>query len=219
MNQNINTKDYWERRFSSNDWENNNGSWQTASFARGQIPHFKIKSDFKGELLDFGCGTGDAMPVYHQYFPYAKLIGIDIAENAVVKCREKYGAIASFTQGDHLNVPNTDIIIASNVFEHLTDDIGVAKVLHARCKSLYIIVPYKEKPLGTEHVNFYNEHYFAEIGKYDYKVFPCVGWTQYGLKNLWYYIYLKNIFRFILRKPLGYRYLQIMFRFGCTLPN
>ena len=56
MKKNINTRDYWEHRFSSNDWEDNKGRWQTESFAREQIKHLKITSDFHGEILDFGCG-------------------------------------------------------------------------------------------------------------------------------------------------------------------
>jgi SAM-dependent methyltransferase len=162
--------------------------------------------------LDFGCGLGDAIPVYKENFPHAKLAGIDISQSAIEKCCERYGTIASFMQGDHNSVPDADIIIASNVFEHLTDDRGVAKVLISKCKSLYIIVPYKEVLSFPEHINTYDEHYFSELGIYDYKVFPCIGWSAYGL-HLWYNIYLKNIFRFILGKPLQHRRMQIIFHF------
>ncbi|MDX8412753.1 MAG: hypothetical protein R8J85_01570 [Mariprofundales bacterium] len=77
MDENINTKAYWDDRFSSGDWEEKRGRWQTESFAKGQIEHLKISSDFKGTILDFGCGLGDAMPIYRQSFPLAKLIGMD----------------------------------------------------------------------------------------------------------------------------------------------
>jgi SAM-dependent methyltransferase len=212
MRENINTRSYWEQRFSSGDWEVKQGRWQTENFARGQIPHLQIADNFEGTLLDFGCGLGDAMPIYKENFPKAKLVGIDISQSAIDICREKYGSIASFMQGDYDSVPNVDIIIASNVFEHLADDRKVAKRFLSKCKSLYIVVPYKEWPLCSEHVNTYDEHYFLELGKYDYKVFPCAGWTHYGIKGLWYHIYFKNIFRFLLRKPLGHRNMQIIFR-------
>lgn len=213
MSENINTREYWERRFSSKDWENNHGRWQTESFARGQIPHLNIPSDFKGEILDFGCGLGDAIPVYRENFPLAKLLGLDISQTAVEKCRESYGEIATFFQGSYDAIPDVDVIVASNVLEHLTDDRNVAKHLLSKCKSFYIIVPYKEWPLISEHVNTYDEDYFSTLGQYTYKVFPCAGWSPVGLRGLWYNVYFKNVFRFLLRKPLRKRGMQIIFCF------
>jgi SAM-dependent methyltransferase len=213
MSKNINTKEYWEDRFSSRDWEKKHGRWQTESFAKEQMKHLKISSDFSGSLLDFGCGLGDAFPVYKKNFPWAKLIGIDISQSAINKCREKYGKIARFIQGDYNSIPEVDLIIASNVFEHLSDDRNIANCLLSKCKLLFIIVPYKEKPLCSEHINTYDEHYFLALGKYDYSIFPCIGWTQYGIRGLWYNVYFKNIFRLVLGKRLIFRNMQIMFRF------
>ena len=214
MRENINTRTYWERRFSSGDWEAKQGRWQTENFARGQIPHLQIGGDFEGTLLDFGCGLGDAMPVYRQHFPKTKLVGVDISQSAIDICQEKYGSIASFIRGDDGRVPEVDVIIASNVLEHLTDDRKVAKCLLSKCKSLYVVVPYKEWPLFSEHVNTYDERYFLDIGGYDYRVFPCVGWTPFGMRDLWYQIYFKNISRFLLGKPLRHRNMQIIFHFA-----
>ncbi len=214
MRENINTRSYWENRFSSGDWEAKQGRWQTENFARGLIPHLQIRDNFEGTLLDFGCGLGDAMPIYRKHFPKARLVGFDISQSAIDICHKRYGSIALFMQGDPDSVPNVDIIIASNVFEHLTDNREVAKCLFPKCKSLYIMVPYKEQLSFPEHINTYDENYFLEIGKYDYKVFPCVGWSQYGIKGLWYQVYFKNLFRFLLRKPLCHRNMQIVFHFG-----
>jgi len=216
MNENINTKDYWEQRFSSNDWEDKQGRWQTESFSKGQMEYLRIASDFEGVMLDFGCGLGDAMPVYRENFPQAKLVGVDISQTAIDKCREKYGGIASFMQGDHRSIPEADIIIASNVFEHLTDDRSIAKCLLSKCSVLYIIVPYRERPLCPEHVNTYDEHYFSGLGKYDYQIFPCIGWTPYGLRGLYYNVYFKNIFRLLFGRPVRHRNMQIMFSFSST---
>lgn len=213
MSKDINTRDYWERRFSSNDWEDKKGRWQTESFAKEQIEHLSVTSDFEGTLVDFGCGLGDAMPVYRKKFSRAKLIGVDISHSAIKKCREKYGEVASFVHGDHYSVPEADVIIASNVFEHLPDNCNVARCLLYKCKALYIIVPYREWPLCSEHIHTYDEHYFSSLGKYDYKVFRCVGWTPYGIRELLYNVYFKNIFRLLLGKRLRYQRRQIMFSF------
>jgi SAM-dependent methyltransferase len=213
MHENINTKEYWESRFSSNDWEEKRGRWQTESFARGHIEHLNIPSDFKGTILDFGCGLGDAIPVYQEAFPKAKLMGIDISQSAIDKCNNKYGHLALFMQGDYTNTPNVDVIIASNVFEHLSNDREIAKHLFTKCKSLYIIVPYSEHPLHPEHINTYDEYYFQDMGNLDYKIFPCAGWTPYGLRERYYNVYFKNVFRYLLGKPLRRRNMQIIYRF------
>lgn len=209
---NINTKEYWEHRFSSNDWEEKKGRWQTKSFAKGFIKYLKIPSDFAGTLIDFGCALGDAMPVYKKRFPRAKLVGVDISTSAIKICRETYSEIATFIQSEHSNVPESDVIIASNVFEHLSDDLNVAKHLLSKCRSLFIIVPYKEYPLHPEHINTYDEHYFSSLGEYDYRIFPWAGWTLYGILTLWY-AYLKNIFLFLSGKKPSHRPMQIMFSF------
>ena len=216
MSVNINTKEYWDDRFSSDDWEKKRGRWQTESFAKGQIKRLNIASDFTGALLDFGCGLGDAMPIYKENFPYAELIGMDISQSAIDKCRDKYNEIATFMQGDHSSTPEVDVIIASNVFEHLSDDRDIAKHLLSKCRYLFIVVPYKEMPLCSEHINSYDEHYFSALGKYNYTIFPCIGWTQYGIRGLWYNVYFKNIFRFFLGKKPCSRAMQIMFRFENT---
>jgi len=211
-NENINTQSYWEERFSSGDWENSQGRQQTENFAKAQIQYLHIDNSFTGTILDFGCGLGDAIPIYRENFPQANLIGIDISHSAIELCRDKYGEIATFIQGNHKNIPdNVDVIIASNVLEHISEDLIVAKHLLSCCKSLYIVVPYQESNLHPEHINRYDEKYFSELGKYDYQIFLCKGWTPYGVKDLWYQVYFKNIFRFLLRLPLVYRNRQIIF--------
>ena len=219
MSVNINTKEYWNQRFSSNDWEEKQGRQQTESFARGQIGHLKIPADFDGTILDFGCGLGDAIPIFRQAFPKAKLIGMDISQSAVDKCNERFGGMATFMQGDYKNTPSVDVIISSNVFEHLSNDREIAKYLLTKCKSLNIIVPYREHPLCSEHVNSYEKKYFSQIGDFDCEVFPCKGWTPFGLRALYYNIYFKNIFRFLLGKPVIRRNMQIIYRFLAVSPG
>jgi len=70
-NQNINTQNYWERRFSTGDWELKDGRSQTTHFAKSQVNLLKIAAAFEGMILDFECGLCDAIPVYHICFPKA----------------------------------------------------------------------------------------------------------------------------------------------------
>lgn len=213
---NINTKNYWDNRFKTGDWEAKFGRNQTRKFADSQIRYLEISKDFTGTILDFGCGLGDAFPVYKKAFPKAKLIGLDISEEAVKKCNERYGHLANFICGTHYDVPMVDIIISSNVFEHLSDDKEIAKDLLLKCNQLYIIVPYKEINQYNhkhEHVNFYDEFYFNNLTNLiNYKIFISKGWGEAGI-DLYYNIYLKNIARLLLRRKIVKRWKQIMFRF------
>jgi SAM-dependent methyltransferase len=213
MSGNINTGSYWDLRFSSGDWEAKRGRWQTGSFAGGQIPYFHMDRNFAGTLLDFGCGLGDAMPVYRASYPRATLLGVDISHAAIERCRERYGSFAQFRQGDYLSAPEADVIVASNVLEHLDDDCGVASHLLSKCRHLYVIVPYKENPLSAEHIRSYDRRHFAAVGSCSSTVFPCAGWSQFGLRDLWYQVRLKNLGRILLGRRMVRRSMQIVFHF------
>ncbi len=168
---NINTKEYWDNRFSSGNWKST-GKQQTREYAKANVNNLTLSSNFNGTLLDFGCALGDAIPIYHSAFPAAHLIGVDISESAVDKCKKKYGHIADFKAATHLEVPCADVIIASHVMEHITDDILIVADLLKKCSDLFVFVPYKENPLYFEHVNYYESDYYEALdGFVDYKIF------------------------------------------------
>ena len=210
---NINTREYWEGRFSSGDWENAQGRTQTRDFAEALVPHLGLDEGFRGTLLDFGCGLGDALPVYRRYFPQAKFLGMDVSEHAVRKCRQRYGDIAQFMQGEAAQAPEADIIVTSNVLEHLDDDIGVARTLLAKCQRLFVVVPYREWPLDAEHVRSYDDASFSALRPVGRAVFPSRSWSEFGVR-LVRRIYLKNMLRVLAGRRPHRRRLQIMYRFN-----
>jgi hypothetical protein len=69
---------------------------------------------------------------------------------------EKYGGIADFVAGDQTAVPRCDVILASNVTEHLTDDEGVVAALQKRCRASASWCP-TQSPLREEHLRAYTE--------------------------------------------------------------
>lgn len=203
---NINTKEYWETRFIKN-WKGN-GEIQTTEYAKENVKNLPIKNYFKGTLLDFGCAMGDAIPIYAKSFPNAKLIGVDISETAIKLCKEKYGTIADFFSGSIKDIPPVDVIIASHVMEHITNDKIIVKELLKKCKYLFVFVPFKESPLFIEHVNYYDENYYNDLGiieKKDFKV-------EYK-RRMPFISFLKNFLR--LRFILDYTFSKdiIMFHF------
>ena len=156
--------------------------------------------------------------VYSKYFPKAKLLGLDHSESAISLCREKHGEIAEFISGDVNKVPNVDIIIASNVMERISNDESIIAHLLTKCLELYVFVPYKEKPLCSEHVNYYDETSYSRFVPLETKVFFSKGWSQYGI-NLLIDVYLKNLVRPFIGRPLVRRKKQIMFQMKGSIPH
>jgi len=167
---NINTKEYWESRFETKDW-GKSGNRQTREYAIANVAHMSIKKDFDGSILDFGCALGDAVPIYYSAFPNASLSGVDISEAAIKKCKKLYGDIAEFNSGDYKSTINHDIIIASHIMEHITNDRTIIKELLKKCKEMFIFVPFKENPLYREHVNYYEENYYDNFNVLEKSIF------------------------------------------------
>ena len=188
--QNINTKEYWETRFKTGNW-NNNGQRQTREYALANIKNLNLSSDFSGSILDFGCAQGDAIPIYIESFPKAKISGIDISESAIATCKRRFGNIAEFDSGDFSIISPKDVIIASHIMEHLTNDKNIVRDLLSKCKNLFVFVPFKENPLYHEHVNYYDEYYYEEFNIKTTKTFK----VNYKIQNSIKQIIKKRIIR------------------------
>jgi len=202
---NINNLRYWNHRFSSGDWEIKRGRQQTKKFACEQVEKLGLPHTFSGTILDFGCGLGDAFPIYKQSFPQAKFIGVDFSQEAINKCVIKYSNIADFICSGYEGVPSVDVIIASNVFEHLSNDVQIAKELAKKCKQLFIITPYKETISSLEqqeHINSYDKTSFETLACLNKTVYKSYG---LGRKKWWeiiIHVWIKNIFRLIIRRKI-----------------
>ena len=212
--QNINTKEYWEQRFSSGDWLREGGNNQTRHFAEAQVPLFQIPVQFNGTICDFGCGTGDAFPVYRSAWPLAKLRGVDFSRSAIHHAKAKYGEIAEFIASDVHGVPESDFIISSNVFEHLEAYQSIARELLRRCKTLFVVVPFQEDiAQGGEHVNSFDSNSFDFLGKVTSVVFECKGWSLFGFRKL-LELGPKNLMRPMFGRKRISQKRQILFRVG-----
>ncbi len=204
---NINTETYWEKRFSSGSW-NKSGRRQTEEYAKANITAMKISPDFNGKIIDFGCALGDAIPLYKKSFPNSLIIGLDISETAIKVCKKKYGNIAKFYPTNTTTNTNAEIIIASHVLEHITDDKKVVLELLNKCSQLFVFVPYKETPLYFEHVNYYDENYYSDIETSEIKIFEVKYHFRIGLKQV-----LKNLLKLNLKTHSEFSKQIIMFHF------
>lgn len=193
--QNINTRTHWDQRFETGDWQNVGGNVQTRQFAQAQVRRLRLSRGFAGTLVDFGCGEGDALPVFKAAWPNATCIGIDFSEAAIAHARSRHGHVAEFVVGSDDNCPTADVIVASNVMEHLDNDLAIAAALQHKCRNLYIIVPFEEQYLIEEHVRRYDRDSFATLGVLRVTVFACRGWTHRGFFRRAWHVHTKNLLR------------------------
>lgn len=212
----LNTEAYWNARFLSGDWAARGGYTQTEKFAIAQAELYNIDRSFNGTICDFGCGAGDAFPIYRSNFPQARLIGVDFSDGAITLCRQRHGSLGTFIRGNATDIPNSDVIICSNVLEHIPDYSSVVDQLRQRCRRLLVIVPYREKHLIDEHINTYTRNAFSEWRPSRKIVFASPGWSEFG-KSLWVDVHLKNIARLIVNRPTRRRRMQILCEIGGEL--
>lgn len=210
--ENVNSAEYWNHRFGTGDWARLGGFHQSRWFAEAQVRHYGMDKAFAGTLCDFGCGAGDAFPVYRREFPSARLVGVDFAADGIDLAKQRYGELAEFICGDITRVPVVDVIVCSNVIEHIEDDVALARQLLERCARLLVVVPYRERDLISEHLRSYDEHSFDALSPLRHKIFTTKGWSEYGLELYWD-IYAKNLPRALLRRSLRERKRQILFEF------
>ncbi len=151
----INSKEYWNKRFATGDWEEKGGNHQTHYFYEllyTLLPkHLKEEfndSEKQYSIADIGCAEGDGSKFLAEKFFNAKVSGIDIAEAAVEKANALYPEIDFSTK---LN-QQYDIIVSSNVLEHFKDPREHMKELfHHSDNYVIILVPFEEQERIEEH--------------------------------------------------------------------
>lgn len=117
------------------------------------------KRDMK--ILDIGCAGGLLLEKL-QTMGFNKLYGIDISKNSVNLCKEKGLKNVFFMDGNKTKFKNSefDILIASDVLEHIKEDLATLKewnrILKPRGK-LIVYTPAFEF-LWTEHDEI-NQHF------------------------------------------------------------
>ncbi len=202
---NPSTRAQRDSRFGSGEREMSGGRSRTRSFAKAQAGRFGIDRSFCGSILDFGCGLGDAIPPYRREWPLAQLCGVDFSIEAIRRARALYGEEATFIQSTHHGLPFNDVIVASNVVEHVTEDEEMVEALRDACRLQFVAVPYRKALVpGSEHVHSYDRGSFKHLGAKSGR--PCAshGWSEFGL-SLWYEVYGKNVVRPLVGRPMRRR--------------
>ena len=93
LNNMINSKEYWDKRFVDN-WEINAGREQTMFFCNLTInlfPKWLIEELESGLTFgDIGCAEGDCTNYLANRFPKSNFTGIDFSEEAIRKASTLY---------------------------------------------------------------------------------------------------------------------------------
>jgi SAM-dependent methyltransferase len=100
-----------------------------------QIPQVDIST-----AADIGCGEGSNLLYLQKKFPGARLFGFDISHAAIEKARCRVKAKFSVLDIEKEYPPeNFDIIICSDVLEHVNDDASAIKNIYRATKKYALI--------------------------------------------------------------------------------
>jgi SAM-dependent methyltransferase len=155
MSSEINSKEYWDRRFQE-DWEMKNGRQQTAVFYNlliSNIPQFvfefiKRKSD---SINDVGCALGEGTALLQKAFKTNSLVGTDFSETAIENAKKNFNHIQFEVQDVLTSKKKYDVIIASNIIEHFPKPFDVLQKVLSNSKQIAIVmIPFQEDKENME---------------------------------------------------------------------
>lgn len=162
MKSRINTKEYWDNRFGTGDWEDKGGHEQTQYFYTLLLKYLPrslkdIININNFTICDVGCAEGDGTNLLDINFPNAKVCGIDISEKAIIKAKNRYPNIDFKTKLDS----KYNLIISSNTLEHFENPYEHLQNLFDFSKEyVVLLVPFEEYKRIDEHFFTFTYEYF-----------------------------------------------------------
>ncbi|MFQ8758606.1 MAG: methyltransferase domain-containing protein [Intestinimonas sp.] len=179
----VNSKEYWDERFVSGDWDHYDGDLQSAFFSQIALDAFPAWLDrelarHEWTVFDVGCAEGGGTATLARRFPSCHTIGIDVSEAAMKQAEKKY-PFCRFLQGDVYTQKETaDVIFVSNVLEHLQSPAENMRSLVelAKCHAI-LIHPLHDTLDIAEHFHMFDEEFFPlRIGDHvlsHFKIIDC----------------------------------------------
>lgn len=179
----INSKEYWDERFSSKSWDKYDGKGQSLFFAKvacASMPVF-FKRDLTRNawtVIDVGCALGDGTAFLAKQFPACRFIGQDISSEAIKQASELYTncefAVANIYEG----ITPADVIFSSNTLEHLNNpNLLMEQMCHAADKYVVHLLPLDDPLEIDEHINIFSLDAFpVHMGEFyleSYSVVDC----------------------------------------------
>lgn len=201
-----------DKGFYEKKWED---GWSSTRESIGPIFYHRIriirklikKSHLKGKILDVGCGDGTILIQFQRNGN--ELYGCDISEKAVQVAKSKYGDFCNFTVGDitkssSLPEGKFDVIICSEILEHIENDELAIKNLYTKLETggyLLVTTPLSEKYWSVHdnlagHVRRYEKDKLEKkITKNGFQIRKSISWG-FPLLQLYYkMVYPKSGFK------------------------
>lgn len=164
----INSKEYWNDRFSSGDWEKYDGELQSAFFTElfvDKMPEW-LRRDFEEnewKIADYGCAEGSGTAVLARHFPTCGIIGYDISEAGIEKARAQHTQCRYDVRNVYDDIEETDVIFSSNTLEHLSEPLGVMRrLVKASSKHTVLMLPFEDDYGFKEHINRFSASFFPD---------------------------------------------------------
>jgi len=153
----MNSKEYWDCRFATGDWQARHGPEQGRYFYQVLID--RLPEPFRNEIrsrqysvVDFGCAQGEGTEIFALAFPDSRVTGVDISTEAIRIAGQKKRK-AEFLAADlTTHAGEWDVLITSNTLEHFYRPWEMLDKVSARARRyLVILVPYGETNVPRPH--------------------------------------------------------------------
>ena len=139
----VNSRKYWDIRMKFN-WDQVGGDIQTRQFAVGLLVAVDLKELLGvSSILDYGCATGESLPVLRTAFPDSKLFVYDLSNHGMKIAIQKYQKNLGVELWDKKS--KVDLIYCSNVIEHVKEPLEfISDLVSSVNKYVIIQCPYNE---------------------------------------------------------------------------
>lgn len=146
----------WDQRFTRGEWDAVDGDGLTTRFAQcilERLPEEVMDAMETGSptILDWGCARGQLVAAFRKRFPRAWVCGLDHSSAGIDQAKELVGNTRNgqfFYEPTGLIRRHWDVIINSNVMEHLLDPLMTLREHLPKTKQYYVILTPYEEPLG-----------------------------------------------------------------------
>ena len=197
----INSKDYWEERFATNNWQNNHGEAQTKFFGEVFIENCPkwIKEEItenKLTIADLGCAEGEISSILKKHLN-TNIVGIDFSDSSIETAKKNFPDIEF--KVDYIdNLSSTfDVSFISNVLEHFSNPWEIAENIAKNTNNyLIIMVPYEEIDPCDEHFYVFDSNNIKmQIGDFElcsFQAINCINSASLFLGYQSILLYAKN---------------------------